>query len=121
MNNIPVEYAEFVEGLCKSGADIITSLTPDKAHLLHMAVGVSGEAGELLDAIKKHVVYNMPLNLDNVIEELGDIEFYMQGLRNNLELFRSDIIIANRNKLSIRYSKGTYSDKQAQDREDKEV
>ena len=121
MKELETHYGDFVHSLVKPGDAILYTLTPEKSNLWHMATGVSGEAGELLDAIKKHVVYNKPLDLDNVIEELGDIEFYMQGLRSNLELCRSDIIIANRNKLSARYSQGTYSDKQAQDRKDKEV
>ena len=52
-----------------------------------MVVGVSGEAGELLDAVKKAVIYRKPLDLENVIEELGDLEFYMEGLRQGLEIW----------------------------------
>lgn len=94
-------------------------------HLLHMAVGISGEAGELLDAIKKLTIYAKPYTSEvhaNIIEELGDIEFYMQELRRVLDLSRADILIANMNKLqdgpNARYSEG-YSDEAAEARADK--
>jgi len=114
-----VNYTEMVMTLAKPGEDIIESLTPQKAHLLHMAVGIAGEAGELLDAIKKHVVYNKPLDYRNVIEELGDLEFYMEGLRAKLAILREETLVANIAKLEVRYKGLTYSDKAAQDRADK--
>lgn len=113
------KHGEMVSALVKPGQDIIDTLTPEKANLLHMAVGISGEAGELLDAIKKHVMYNKELDIDNVIEELGDLEFYMEGMRQQLYLLRDLIIQRNIAKLSVRYSAGSYTDKQAQDRQDK--
>ena len=42
---IAVEHSKMVTGLVKPGADIISTLTPQKADALHMAVGISGEAG----------------------------------------------------------------------------
>ncbi|MCI4435421.1 MAG: nucleoside triphosphate pyrophosphohydrolase family protein [Ignisphaera sp.] len=113
------KYRQFVMNLVKSGEAIIETITPEKAHLLHMAVGISGEAGELLDAVKKTCIYNKELDLENVIEELGDIEFYMEGLRSSLGLTRDDILLINMEKLNKRYSKNTYSDEQAQQRVDK--
>ena len=116
---IEQDYAEFVSALAKSGALIKNQLRADDAHNLHMAVGISGEAGELLDAVKKATIYQKPLDLENVIEELGDLEFYMQGLRNSLGLSRDEIIEHNVNKLSKRYAGLQYSDQAAQQRADK--
>lgn len=119
------KHRMLVEDLAKPGRDIVNSLTANpeegatKAHLLHMAVGVAGEAGELLDAIKKHVIYDKALDLDNVIEELGDIEFYMQGLRAELGLHQEDILEENVTKLRARYAEGSYSNEAAQTRRDK--
>ncbi len=108
-----------VAGLKKPGKDIIDSITPEKADLLHMAVGISGEAGELLDAIKKAVIYNKPIDRENVIEELGDLMFYMEGMMQNLEVSGQECIEANIKKLGVRYQGGVYSDKAAQERADK--
>jgi NTP pyrophosphatase (non-canonical NTP hydrolase) len=114
------DYAEFVKALAKPGKDIAEQMTSHDAHLLHMAVGISGEAGELLDAIKKSVIYQKDLDIANVIEELGDIEFYLEGLRSSLGITREQCIAANMNKLSERYKGIKYSDDAAQKRADKE-
>jgi len=114
-----IKHDEMVKALAKSGEEIIKTLVPEKAHALHMAVGVAGEAGELLDAIKKHVIYNKPIDRENVIEELGDIEFYMEGLRQGFGITREETLSANIAKLGVRYQNG-YSDKAAQERADKQ-
>lgn len=113
-----IKHSEMVTTLVKSGDAIISSLTPEKAHVLHMAVGISGESGELLDAVKKHVIYNKPIDRENVIEELGDLEFYMEGLRQGFGISREETITANIEKLGVRYKDG-YSDNAAQVRADK--
>jgi NTP pyrophosphatase (non-canonical NTP hydrolase) len=114
-----VTYGEFVDGFVKEGEEIRAALTPDECHLWHMATGVAGEAGELLDAIKKHVVYRRSLDMQNVVEELGDIEFFLQGLRSHLGVTREEVVAQNIEKLSKRYHLGVYSDAQAQNRADK--
>ena len=113
-------YQQFVNSIVKPGDEIVRQLTPQQAHLLHMAVGVSGEAGELLDAVKKHCVYQKQIDIDNIKEEAGDILFYMTGLLNELDMSLEDCIIANREKLSKRYASGSYSNEQAISRADKE-
>lgn len=114
-----VTHPELVAALAKPGADIVATLTAEDAHLLHMSVGIAGEAGELLDAIKKAAIYRKPIDRANVVEELGDLEFYMEGLRQGLGITRQEVLEHNIAKLSKRYSSGTYSDKHAQERADK--
>lgn len=114
-----VTHPELVTALAKPGADIVASLTAEDAHLLHMAVGIAGEAGELLDAIKKVAIYRKSIDYANVIEELGDLEFYVEGLRQALGISREETLEHNIHKLSKRYSSGSYSDTHAQERADK--
>lgn len=114
-----IKHDEMVRVLVKPGADILRDLTPEKAHLLHMVVGVAGEAGELLDAIKKHTVYCKEVDVTNVIEELGDLEFYMEGVRQALNLTREQTLEANIAKLGKRYEGLKYSNQAAIDRVDK--
>jgi hypothetical protein len=80
-----------VAGLAKHGEAIINELTPLSAHLLHMAVGIAGEAGELCKAVygKNDVAR---IDKENVIEELGDLEFYLEGLRQGLQLARNQTV-----------------------------
>lgn len=116
---VQLNHAELVATLKKPGIDILRDLNSSDCDLIHMTMGVSGEAGELLDAIKKFTIYRKPLDLQNVIEELGDIEWFLQGIRQILDLDRTMILQANIDKLNKRYKLGTYSDTQAQDRADK--
>ena len=114
-----ITHPEMVSQLAKDGAVIAKELTDTSAHSLHMAVGISGEAGELLDAIKKVAIYNKPIDRENIIEELGDLEFYMEGLRQGLDITREETLHANIAKLGKRYKGHNYSDQQAQARADK--
>ncbi len=111
------DHARLVERTCKLGEDI--KLTPHQAHLVHMALGIAGEAGELVDAIKKTAIYGKTLDEENVVEELGDIEWYMEGLRKALDITREDVLKYNIDKLNKRYI-DKYSDIDAQARKDKE-
>lgn len=43
----------------------------------HAAMGIVGEIGELVDAIKKHTIYGKPLDVTNVAEEVQDCFWYV--------------------------------------------
>ncbi len=120
INGTEQVHAAMVARLAKPGEAILAVMTPRGADLLHGAVGVSGEAGELLDAVKKHVVYNKGLDRENIVEELGDMEFYMEMVRRNIGISREETLAANIKKLGKRYAAG-YSDAAAQARADKEI
>ena len=119
MTQIDQNHAAMVAELTKPAEEIIAEMTPRKANLIHMIMGVSGETGELLDAIKKHVAYNKPIDREHIIEELGDIEYYLQGLRAELGITRDTVLSGNISKLRKRYAKGSFSNEQAQARADK--
>jgi NTP pyrophosphatase (non-canonical NTP hydrolase) len=90
-----------------------------KDQLIHAALGVAGEAGELVDAIKKHTIYGKPLDRANVVEELGDLRFYIQAVQNILGISEYEILQENFNKLSKRYESLSYSNEAAIARADK--
>ena len=114
-------FQQMAQDLSKSGAEIAAKLTEAEADLWHMATGVAGEAGELLDAIKKHVVYKRELDRENVVEELGDLRFYMAGLMNRLAITEDEILAHNNAKLAKRYAAGSYSNAAAIARADKAI
>ena len=116
---VETDHAVMVRSLLKPAGDIFNSLNPTKIDILHGAVGVCTEAGELLDAAKKYVFYGKTLDRTNIIEELGDLEFYMQSIRQILHITRKETLKANMEKLAIRYKNHQYSDQQAIDRADK--
>ena len=117
-----ITHPELVKALVKPGADILKSLTPERCSAWHMASCIPSEAGELFDAVKKWIIYDKPLSAEqreNVIEELGDLEFYMEGLRQVMLVTREETLQANIEKLSVRYTSMKYSNEAAQNRADK--
>ena len=109
----PIRYDQFVQRLFKveSHAGMLT----------HAALGIAGEAGEIVDAIKKHTIYGKPLDMANIIEELGDLRFYMEAVMNLCNLSDQEVLQHNANKLAMRYKTLTYSSEAAIERADKNV
>lgn len=106
-----ITYEQFVTNLVKERGD-------REKNLEHMVIGICGEAGEIADGIKKNSIYGKPLDRQNIVEELGDLEFYMAGLRQMLNISRFETLAGNVSKLQARY-KGGYSDAAAIERADK--
>ena len=78
MTTLQITHPQLVAALVKPPIDIIVSLKPFTADLWHGATGVSGEAGELLEAI----LFPPADGVDrvNLREELGDLYFYIEQL-----------------------------------------
>lgn len=121
--NLDTQHSAVVFKLAKPGKQVLAGMTPNDAHLMHMILGITGEVGELVDAIKKSIIYGKDMDRENIIEEFGDLEFYLEGLRQGLGIKRSTTLEQNIHKLSTgpkaRYKNG-YSDQAAQARSDKE-
>lgn len=112
-------FEELARDLMKPGAAMLATMTPEQTDLLHAALGVTTEAGELGDAIKKHAIYQKPLAHENVVEELADLRFCMAAIMNNLGIGEMELYEQINRKLGRRYADGAYSDAQAQRRADK--
>lgn len=78
-----MNYSEMVRKLAKNGKDALATMTPLKIHVWHMSSCLMGEAGELIAG---------EMDQENVVEELGDLEFYMEGLRDGLDINRDEIL-----------------------------
>jgi len=50
---------------------------PNMMRLEHALMGIVTEAGELMDQLKKHIVYGKELDLVNLAEECGDVFWYL--------------------------------------------
>jgi NTP pyrophosphatase (non-canonical NTP hydrolase) len=70
-------------------------------------VGIAGEAGELLEHMKKYKWQGHKLNFDTLIKECGDVLWYISLLANALELLgisnMNEIAKLNIEKLKQRY------------------
>ena len=78
----------------------------DDPRVLHAAMGICTEGGEILDAVKKHGYTRAPVDRTNVIEELGDLLWYVQLLMDAMGLSLGDILEPNIKKLRKRYEEG---------------
>lgn len=77
--------------------------TVENQRLLHAGIGLATEAGEFLDALKKHVFYGKDLDKVNLREEMGDIFWYCAIIADQLEVDFSEVMDRNITKLKARY------------------
>ena len=78
-------------------------LDEDTIRLLHSAIGLSTEANEFLDMLKKHIYYGKKLDLPNVKEEIGDVFWYTAVAIDVLKTTFDEIMSVNIKKLKVRY------------------
>ena len=88
----------------------------EKARVLHHLDGLVTEIGELRDAYKKHIFYGTPLDRVNVVEEVGDIEYYLELFCDAENINREDARNRVINKLRQRYPE-KFTQKDAIDRD----
>ena len=111
-------HEALVKRLAKPGEWIRETLTPEGANLWHMGTGVCTESGEIMDTVKKHVIYQQVLDRGNLVEEIGDLLFYVQGILSHIDVPLHHVLAKNIQKLEQRYGP-TYSDEAAKERKDK--
>ena len=63
-------------------------------------------SGEVVDLIKKHLFQGHPLSREKMLEEAGDVAWYLAYLCTALDADLSDVMQANIDKLAIRYPEG---------------
>ena len=73
---------------------------------LNWALGISGEAGEYCELIKKRHFHGKGLDTQEAKKELGDVLYYVAMAASNLGVSLEDIAQANVNKLLARYPDG---------------
>lgn len=97
-------YAQMVTNLESPPQLIVDQLRlPNTARLLHAGMGCVTEAGELMDQLKKHIVYGKPLDEVNFQEELGDMLWYIQLACLVMGITVDDLYLQNMRKLRVRY------------------
>ena len=78
--------------------------------LLNGALGLTGEAGEVADMIKKHIFHGHDLHTEDLVKELGDVCWYLALLCNAIGIQLEDVMIENIEKLKRRYPEGFSSE-----------
>ena len=116
------KYIEFVRQTTSPAssdfAALLTRLTElevsdnaDVPRLMTAAFGISAEAGEFTEVIKKIFLQGKPYNENNVFHlkrELGDICWYIAQACMALDITFEEVLQMNYEKLSARYPEGTF-------------
>ena len=74
--------------------------------LRNAVYGLNGEAGEVIDLLKKHEFQGHELDKEKLIDEAGDVAWYIALLAQALGMTLQDILQHNVNKLMKRYPNG---------------
>jgi NTP pyrophosphatase (non-canonical NTP hydrolase) len=92
--------------------------------LLTAAVGMSAEAGEFTEIVKKIIFQGKPVNQENLFHlkrELGDIMWYVSQACIGLDISLEEVIQMNFEKLSARYPEGAFSIERSENRKENDV
>ena len=81
------------------------SLT-ERDGVFNATLGLTGEAGEVADLIKKAAFHGHETDADKVAKELGDVCYYVAILASYYGFELSDIFEMNVTKLKARYPNG---------------
>lgn len=74
--------------------------------LINSVMGLCGESGEVIDIVKKHLAQGHSLDVNKMIEELGDVAWYLAEAATALDVSLDEILNKNIEKLSNRYPDG---------------
>ena len=116
------KYIDFVAGVTSppssNYADLLRRINlleieddADVPRLLTAALGLTAEAGEFTEVVKKIILQGKPYNEDNVFHmkrELGDICWYIAQACMALDTTFDEIIEMNVDKLKARYPGGEF-------------
>jgi len=72
----------------------------------YLALGLTGESGEVAEIIKKVERHGRELDKKHLCEELGDVLWYLTVLAHANGLSLSQVAVENINKLRARYPEG---------------
>ena len=79
--------------------------------LLNGALGLTGEAGEVADMIKKHIFHGHDLTPEDLVKELGDVCWYLALISHACGISIEHIMEQNIEKLKKRYPDGFSTEK----------
>ena len=96
------------------------TLNPDLKEqeiLLNSVMGLCGEAGEVIDHVKKHICHGHALDKQHLIKELGDVAWYLAEAAHALGVSLEEVFEGNIEKLRKRYPKGFSTQKSIEHKE----
>ena len=129
------KYLEFVEGVTSDESLHYAALVSrmnnleleddcNIPQLLTAALGLTAEAGEFTEVVKKIILQGKPYNENNVLQmkrELGDICWYLAQACMALDTSFDEIIEMNVDKLKKRYPGGEFDVSKSEHRKEGDI
>ena len=91
------EYQDFVKTM---------KVYPEKHAIVYPALGLSGEAGEIAEKVKKWLRGDKGLDKDLLAKEIGDVLWYCGSLADDLGFTLQQVVDMNVEKLTSRKDRG---------------
>ncbi len=109
-----LKYCEHLKAVLNDGisandyqrAAMRTAGDDESSYLLNGVMGLCGEAGEVIDAVKKHLHQGHELDPLKIVEELGDCLWYVALVAEAVGATLSEVMERNIEKLMKRYPEG---------------
>jgi len=97
-----MEEQKYIEAIDRTMNEDLT----ENEKLSMLALGIAGEAGEIVDTIKKIVYHGHELDIEELTKELGDLNWYIQHLMKHYGISNNRVRLENIVKLNKRYVNG---------------
>ena len=95
-----------------------SALGAAQQNIIHAHFGMSTETGEIGDAIKTHFIYGQDLDRSNIVEECGDLMWYIALMLTACGYSMEECMRSNIYKLKLRYPE-KFTEQDALERKDK--
>lgn len=86
--------------------DTLMPNTDNKERLYGFGLGLAGECGEVIELLKRQLVYNADTSPEEIKKELGDVLWYLTAISLEYNTSLDEIMEINIQKLSKRYPQG---------------
>ena len=103
-----MKTSKYLKGVLKTESNDFNAITnriisKPTIRLLHAAFGMVTEAAEVADILKKHIFYGKDIDKTHLMEEVGDLFWYVGIALDVLDLSFETVMKANNKKLKKRY------------------
>ena len=121
VSEVTSDPSKDIAQLFRRMTDLEVEQDADVPRLLTAALGLTAEAGEFTEVVKKIILQGKPYNNENVFHmkrELGDICWYIAQACMALDTTFDEIIEMNVEKLKARYPGGEFDIRKSENRKE---
>lgn len=94
---------EFIDKSYTTRSPGTEATASELSRVMHGMIGMATEVGELQDMVKKHLIYGKPFDAVNVLEECGDVLWYIALTLDAVGLTMEEAMDKNIVKLQKRF------------------